>query len=333
MKIYKIISPDYDIDNKLEMFKLKDLNNDIIELDEKTLVANIESKKIKVLNAEVKLGKLIWHPISISDYTDVDFSNQIDFSKFTAEREKMGNKIAKARLLGKLVIFSSSGLNYDYKYVDIPIINQDDQLIVYIPDEVHVLRELRLRDIGNEDTSITLRRMFNLKIDKKVKVVGGHGVMILDGTFNKLTTTELDLSEFDTSHVTYMDGAFCDTNINKLILGNLDVRNVISARWAFKNFFGNTNGGFKRLRFESLENCEKMFSDSSISKSSIEEMYINPRCNINDMTESEKFGEFMPRLGMAWDTSGSINGKDMSGMMNSLKNLFNKTKTEEDEQE
>ena len=331
MKIYKIIGTDYDIDNKLELFKLKDLNNDIIKLDEKTLVDNIESKKIKVLNAEVKLGKLLWHPISISDYTDVDLSNQIDFSRFTAEREKMEHKIVKARLLGNLITFSNSGLNYDYKYVDIPIIKQDDQLIIYIPDEVHVLRELRLRDIGNEGVDLTIRRMFNLKIDKRVKVVGGHGVMVIDGTFNKLTTVELDLSEFDTSHVTYMDGAFCDANINKLILGNLDVRNVISARWTFKNFFGHTNGGFKRLRFESLENCEKMFSGCSISKSSLEEMYINPRCSIKDMLEPEKLGEFMPRLGIAWDTSGSISGKDMSNMMNSLKNLFNKTK--EDEQE
>ena len=162
MKIYKIISTDYDIDNKLELFKLKDLNNDIVKLDEKTLVDNIESKKIKVVNAEVKLGKLLWHPINISDYIDVDLSNQIDFSRFTAERERMGNKIAKARLLGKMVVFSRSGLNYDYKYVDIPIINQDDQLTVYIPDDVHVLRELRLRDIGNENIDITIRRMFKL---------------------------------------------------------------------------------------------------------------------------------------------------------------------------
>ena len=331
MKIYKIISTDYDIDNKLELFKLKDLNNDIVKLDEKTLVDNIESKKIKVVNAEVKLGKLLWHPINISDYIDVDLSNQIDFSRFTAERERMGNKIAKARLLGKMVVFSRSGLNYDYKYVDIPIINQDDQLTVYIPDDVHVLRELRLRDIGNENIDITIRRMFKLKIDKKIKVVGGHGVMTLDGTFNKLVTHELDLSEFDTSHVTYMDGAFYDTNIDKLNIDNLDVRNVISARQAFKNFFGNTNGGFKRLRFESLENCEEMFSNSSISKNSLEEMYINPRCDTKDIAKSEKPNGFMPKLGMAWDTSGSINGKDMSNMMNSLKTLFNKTK--EDEQE
>lgn len=331
MKIYKIISPDYDIDNKLELFKLKDLNNDIIKLDEKTLVDDIESKKIKVLNAEVKLGKLIYHPINISDYNDVDLSNQIDFSRFTAEREKMEHKIVKARLLGNLITFSNSGLNYDYKYVDIPIIKHDDQLIVYIPDEVHVLRELRLRDIGNEGADLTIRRMFNLKIDKRVKVVGGHGLMILDGTFNKLTTIELDLSEFDTSHVTYMNGAFYDTNIDKLILGNLDVRNVISAECAFKNFFGNANGGFKRLRFESLENCEEMFSNSSISKNSLEEMYINPRCDTKDIAKSEKLNGFMPKLGMAWDTSGSINGKDMSNMMNSLKNLFNKTKEDENE--
>ncbi len=329
MKIYKIISTDYDIDNKLELFKLKDLNNDILKLDEKTLVDNIESKKIRVLNAEVKLGKLIWHPISISDYTDVDLSNQIDFRKFTVERERMWNKIAKARLLGKLVIFSSSGLNYDYKYVDIPIINQDDQLTVYIPDEVHVLRELRLRNIGNEDTDITIRRMFPIRVNKKVKVVGGHGVMILDGTFNKLATTELDLSEFDASHITYMDGAFSETNINNLILGNLDVRNVISARWTFKEFFGTTNGGFKNLRFESLENCEKMFSDSGVSKSTIEGMYVNPRCDIKDMFEPGKFKQFMPKLGMAWDTSGSISGKDMSKMVSSLKNIIGNMKEDE----
>lgn len=329
MKIYKIISTDYDIDNKLELFKLKDLNNDIIELDEKTLVDNIESKKIKVLNAEVKLGKLIWHPISISDYTDVDLSNQIDFRRFTAERERMGNKIAKARLLGKLVVFSRSGLNYDYKYVDIPIINQDDQLTVYIPDDVHVLRELRLRDIGNENIDITIRRMFKLKIDKKIKVVGGHGVMKLDGTFNKLVTHELDLSEFDTSHVTYMDGAFYDTNIDKLNIDNLDVRNVISARQAFKNFFGNTNGGFKRLRFESLENCEEIFSNCSISRISLDKMYINPRCDVKDMFRSEKFTGFMSPIGTKWDTSGSTSDKDVSNMMNSLKNMLGNTKDDE----
>lgn len=286
---------DESLHNKIIAYRLIDANNQIKDITAETLKKDIRNCKMQVINLTLtKDGRLV-DKKKYKDTLNSEQSFRSSATKLDLEIEKL---LAKAKILNA-GIHSIETYSGRMCYL---ISKSNTSHLLLIPSDI-----TSLNGVCKKDTFIFTDMI--QQYEGSVHVIGGEGLCETSNMFSYCKFNEIDLTNFNTLNVVYMNNMFHWCSATKIDIGNINTSKVIDMSQMFYNCKVNELD-LSSLDTSNVTNMERMFGLCSIKYINLQNFNTSKVINMSGM-----FYECMAKYIniSTFDTSNVKNMKHMFG--------------------